>query len=100
MLINEQIADENLFVIDETGKNIGILNKNKALELAKKKKLDLVLFTQAKKLNEKSIAKIIDYKKFLYQQQIKEKLIRKKNNINNKIKELKIKPVIDSHDVE
>lgn len=63
--LNERINHPTLRVIDNQGKQIGVLAKEEALGLAKNQNLDLVLIApQAKP----PVAKIIDFNKFLYQE--------------------------------
>ena len=61
-------------VIDENGEQIGVLSKQEALDLAKNRELDLVLI--AAKANP-PVAKITDFKKFLYNQEKKLKEAKK-----------------------
>jgi translation initiation factor IF-3 len=66
----------------------------KALELADEKELDLVeVAPQAKT----PVCRIMDYGKFRYQQQKKEKDARKKQKVQT-LKEIKMRPKIDEHD--
>ncbi|MCX7881325.1 MAG: translation initiation factor IF-3 [Patescibacteria group bacterium] len=69
-LINYRIEANQLRVIDETGKQIGILTKEEALKKAQEEEKDLVLIAP-KAIP--PVAKIIDFKKFLYQEEKKEK---------------------------
>lgn len=61
-------------VIDENGEQIGVLSKQEALDLARNRGLDLVLI--AAKANP-PVAKITDFKKFLYNQEKKLKEAKK-----------------------
>ncbi|MBI2641297.1 translation initiation factor IF-3, partial [Candidatus Roizmanbacteria bacterium] len=56
------------------GKQVGVLNKEEALRIAREKELDLVLVAPKA---QPPVAKIIDFKKFLYQEEKKEKEARK-----------------------
>ncbi|MGL4647673.1 MAG: translation initiation factor IF-3 [Mycoplasmoidaceae bacterium] len=94
-LLNEDIKDKTLFVIDDNGEKLGELETKKALELAYAKNLDLVLLS---KNNEKAIAKIIDFKKFIYESKKKKKESKKNQNVI-KNKEIKVKPTIGDHDL-
>jgi len=73
-LLNYRIPDGNLRVIDEKGQQLGILNKNEAVKIAQEYELDLVLI--APNANP-PVAKIIDFKKFLYQEEKKNKEAKK-----------------------
>lgn len=57
-------------VIDENGKNLGILTLEKALEISREKELDLIEISPGAA---PPIAKIMEYGKYLYQQQKKER---------------------------
>ena len=85
-----------LRVIDEDGKQIGILSKQEALSVAQEKELDLVLI--APKANP-PVAKVIDFKKFLYQEEKKQKEAKKgiKKSI---VKDIKLSLFIGPADLE
>jgi translation initiation factor IF-3 len=72
--INFRIEASTLRVLDEKGAQIGVLTKQEALNKAQELGVDLVLI--APKANP-PVAKIIDFKKFLYQEEKKEKEARK-----------------------
>lgn len=61
-------------VIDSQGKQVGVLTKQEALNLALEKELDLVLIAPKAK---PPVAKLIDFKKFLYQEKKKEQEAKK-----------------------
>jgi len=72
--LNYRIEAPTLRVIDDQSKQIGVITKQEALRIAQEKELDLVLI--APKANP-PVAKIIDFKKFLYQEEKKQKEARK-----------------------
>lgn len=72
--LNYRIEAVQLRVIDAQGKQVGILNKEEAIKKAQEQELDLVLI--AAKANP-PVAKIIDFKKFLYQEEKKQKEAKK-----------------------
>lgn len=81
-------------VIGDDGAQIGILPIEKAREAAREKQLDLVeIAPQAKP----PVCKIIDYGKFLYEQQKKEKIAKKKQHVTV-LKEIRLHPNTDTHD--
>ncbi|RJQ25407.1 translation initiation factor IF-3 [Candidatus Parcubacteria bacterium] len=83
-------------LIDEEGRQIDVLDRNKALELAQEKGLDLVeVAPQAKP----PVVKLIDYNKFLYQLK-KKKQEEKKKTVVSETKEIRLKPFIDKHDLD
>lgn len=73
-LLNYRIEAPTLRVIDDQGKQVGVLTKQEALKIAVEKELDLVLIAAAAK---PPVAKIIDFKKFLYQEKKKEQEAKK-----------------------
>ncbi len=94
--LNHRIEAPTLRVIDEDGKQIGILSKQEALRVAQEKELDLVLI--APKANP-PVAKVIDFKKFLYQEEKKQKEAKKgiKKSI---VKDIKLSLFIGPADLE
>lgn len=81
-------------IVDDFGEFLGIMEMSAAVDLAKKCNKDLIL------INPKTNTyKIADAGKLKYEQKQKEKQskIQKKTN---KIKEIKLRPVIDKHDLE
>ena len=96
MRINREIRADRLRVISEEGEQIGIMTLRDALARAEEAGLDLVEISPAAK---PPVAKIIDYGKFRYLQQKKEK-DSKKTQVQIKVKEIKLKPNIDTHDFQ
>lgn len=72
--LNDRISAQTLRVLDEKNNQIGVFLKEEALKKAFEQDLDLVLI--APKANP-PVAKIIDFKKFLYQLEKKEKEAKK-----------------------
>ena len=90
--LNWNINAPRLRVINEEGKQIGILTKEEALKLAREKEIDLVeVAPQASP----PVCKLIDFKKFLYQQKKKE---RGKREGKSELKEIRLRPFIGEHD--
>lgn len=93
--INEEIREKEIRVVDSTGEALGIMSSKSALELAESKQLDLVMIApQAKP----PVCKIMDYGKYLYEIQKREKEARKKQKVIN-IKEIRLSPKIEDHDL-
>lgn len=92
--INNNIQCPILLVIDQNNKNLGKIKLEEALELAKKAKLDLVLISKNENFG---IAKILDFKKFLFNEKKNEK---NKNNSTQKVKEINVKPTIGLNDLK
>ncbi|WBW50759.1 translation initiation factor IF-3 [Peptoniphilus equinus] len=94
--INEAIRDKEVRLIDDQGNQIGVVALNHALDLAFEKKLDLVkIAPQAKP----PVCRIMDYGKYRYELIKKEKDSKKKQRVIN-IKEVRLSPSIEIHDLE
>ncbi len=83
-------------LLDEEGKQIGIVTKLEALQKAKELDLDVVEIAQNAK---PPVAKLIDFKKFKYQEAKKEQEIRKSQK-NVGVKEIRLRPFIGQHDFD
>jgi len=94
--INYPIAAAQLRLLDEEGKQIGILSKIEALQKAKELGIDIVEI--AGNANP-PVAKLIDFKKFKYQDAKKERE-SKKTQKNVGVKEVRLRPFIGEHDLE
>lgn len=94
--INENITAKQVRLIDAENENRGIVSLKEALALAEEEGLDLIeISPQANP----PVCKILDFGKFRYEQQ-KRKNEAKKNQKVVEIKELKLRPMIDTHDYE
>lgn len=96
MLVNEKIRAKEVRVIDPEGEQLGILPLKEALNLAREKNLDLVTVAPNAK---PPVCRIMDYGKYKYEQSKREKEARKKQNIIT-VKEVKVRPNIDDHDLD
>lgn len=94
--INYQITSPTLRLLDEEGKQIGIVTKLEALQKAKELNLDIVEIAPNAK---PPVAKLIDVKKFKYQEQKKERE-SKKSQKNVGVKEIRLRPFIGTHDFD
>jgi len=94
--VNLNIRAEQLFVVSDDGKGLGILPREKALEKAKEQNLDLVIVNQKA---DPPVAKITDFRKFLYEERKKQQTTRKKGK-SRELKKLRFKPNIALHDLE
>jgi len=94
--INYQITSSTLRLLDEEGKQIGVISKIEALQKAKELDLDVVEIAPNAK---PPVAKLIDYKKFKYQEQKKERE-SKKSQKNVGVKEIRLRPFIGQHDFD
>ena len=94
--VNEYIESEQVLVIDEQGEKLGILNTQTAIEMAFDRDLDLVVVSPGSK---PPVAKFMDYSKYRYEQQRKAKEMKKKTQAFE-LKEIRLSPTIDKHDLE
>ncbi|MFN3269436.1 MAG: translation initiation factor IF-3 [Candidatus Kapaibacteriota bacterium] len=92
--VNNEIRVEQVRLIDEQGKMIGIFPTREALKIASERDLDLVLIAPQA---DPPVARIIDYGKFIFEQQKKEKAERKKQ-AQQQLKEIRFKWRTDTHD--
>lgn len=94
--VNEEILATKVRVLDVDGTQLGIFSKQDAIRIAEEKDQDLVeIAPQANP----PVCKIIDYGKFRYEQQKREKL-QKKNQTVSILKEIRFHPNTDVHDFE
>ncbi len=94
--INDDIREKEVRVTDSTGEQLGVMATKVAQDLAIAKDLDLVMIApQATP----PVCKIMDYGKFLFEQQKREKEARKNQKVIV-IKEVKLSPQIEDHDIE
>lgn len=96
MRINREIRADKVRVISEAGEQLGIMYLREALAKAEEVGLDLVEIAPTAK---PPVVKIINYGKLRYHQQKKEK-DSKKAQVQIKVKEIKLKPNIDTHDFQ
>ncbi len=94
MIVNEGIRAREVRLIDQNGQQLGIKTKNEALEIAARVNLDVVLVAPNAK---PPVARIMDYGKFKFEQQKREREARKNQRVIN-IKEVRLSPTIDEHD--
>jgi len=92
--INEEIRAREVRVITADGEQLGIMSGRAAQQLAVERHLDLVEIAPTAK---PPVCKIMDYGKFRYEQQKREKEARKKQKTFD-IKEVKLRPGIEDHD--
>ncbi|MCM1328676.1 MAG: translation initiation factor IF-3 [Ruminococcus sp.] len=92
--INEEIRDKEVRVIGNDGTQLGVMPSKEALRLAEEKDLDLVkIAPQA----EPPVCKIMDYGKYLFEQNKREKEARKNQKVVE-IKEIRMFSTIDTND--
>ena len=96
MIINEDIRARELRVIGDNGEQIGVKSLNDALTIAESFGLDLVLVSPNAK---PPVARSMDYGKYRYEMQKKEKEQRKNQKIVT-VKEVRLSPGIEDHDYQ
>ena len=93
---NNRISSPEVQVIASDGENLGVLNTNEAISMAKNQGLDLIEI--APNANP-PVCKIMDMGKYKYDAQKKANLAKKKQKIIA-LKEIKMRPVTETHDYE
>ena len=93
---NNRITAPEVQVIGSDGDNIGIINTNEAISMAKEQGLDLIEIAPNAK---PPVCKIIDMGKFKYDAQKKANVAKKKQKIVL-LKEIKMRPVTETHDYD
>jgi len=94
--INERIFASTLRVLDQEGKQVGVLTRFEALQKAKELGVDLV---EVVPMANPPVARIIDFKKFLYQESKKKNEEKKRSKISE-TKEIRLGPFMNDHDLE
>jgi translation initiation factor IF-3 len=92
--INDQIRITPVRVIDHEGKQLGVLPTKEAIETARRVGLDLVEVAPESK---PPVCRIMDFGKFKYD---KNKRQHKTKQHQQKLKEIRLRPRTDKHDVE
>jgi len=93
---NEKILARELMIIGESGEGLGLMTKEKALEEAKNKGLDLV---EVSPKAQPPIAKFMDYGSFKYQREKMEKKAKAKQK-SSETKTVKVSNRISQHDLD
>ncbi len=94
--VNREIDSPTVQLITDSGDNKGTVDFEEALALAEEAGLDLVEISPN---NKPPVCKILDFGKYKYQAQKKAAEARKKQK-TIEIKEIKMRPNIDTHDYE
>ncbi|MFH0881637.1 MAG: translation initiation factor IF-3 [bacterium] len=92
--INELVRVPEVRLIDEKGEQVGVIPTPDALRRAEAAELDLV---EVAPLANPPVCRIMDYGKFRYEQQKREKSSRKKGH-QTQIKKIRVSPKIEEHD--
>lgn len=92
--MNDQIRVPQVRLVGPDGEQVGVVPTASAVQVAMEAGLDLVeVAAQASP----PVAKIMDFGKFRYEQSVRERESRKKQQ-HQQLKEIKLRPKIDSHD--
>ncbi len=94
--VNEKIRAPEVRVIGLNGEQLGIVPLKKALDLAAEEELDLV---EVAPNATPPVCKIMDYGKFKYQQSKRSQEAKKKQTVIQ-VKEVKVRPKTDEHDLQ
>ncbi len=94
--INEKIRVPEVRLIDENGGQIGVVKTSDAITMAREREVDLVeVAAQASP----PVARLMDFGKFKYEQSKKDREA-KKHQVNVQLREVRMKPKIDEHDID
>ena len=94
--MNERIRAREVRVIGDEGEQIGVMPPFEALKMAREKNLDLVEISPTA---QPPVCRIMDYGKFLYQNEKREREAKKKQKTIT-VKEVKFRINVDDHDYE
>lgn len=94
--INNQIVAASIRLVDQNGEMVGVVSVSEGLKLAEQANLDLV---EVSPNASPPVCKILDYGKYKYEIQKKAHEARKKQKVIQ-IKEIKLRPTIDKHDLQ
>ena len=96
MMINEEIRDREIRLIGPEGEQLGIMSARQALDIAEEKELDLVKIAPTAK---PPVCKLMDYGKYRFEQSKREKEARKNQKVIS-VKEVRLSPTIEEHDMQ
>lgn len=94
--INERIRVPEVRLIDEEGRQVGVVRTAEAIVMARQRDVDLVeVAAQASP----PVARLMDFGRYKYEQSKKERET-KKHQVNVQLREVRMKPKIDEHDID
>ena len=94
--VNDRIRISPIRLIDEEGKQLGIVATDEARALATERGLDLVEVAPGAR---PPVCRLMDFGKYKYAQARKAREAKKKQHIIN-VKEVKLRPKIETHDID
>jgi translation initiation factor IF-3 len=95
--INGGIRADKIRLVDEANNQVGVVERLFALERAQQVGMDLV---EVAPNNDPPVCRIMDYGKWLYEQKRKVRDARKKTHHAGVLKEIRLRPETDPHDIE
>ena len=95
-MINAQIRDKEVRVIGTNGEQLGVMSARDAQKLADEAELDLIKIAPKA---QPPVCKIMDYGKFRYEQQKREKEAKKKQHVVE-TKEIRLSPNVEINDLK
>ena len=96
VMINDEINDAEVRVVDFDGSQLGIMSSKEALRRADEREMDLVKIAPTAK---PPVCKIMDYGKFMFEQEKRLREARKNQKVIT-VKEIRLSPVIEDHDID
>jgi translation initiation factor IF-3 len=95
--INGGIRAEKVRLVDAENNQVGIVERLFALEKSREANLDLV---EVSPTSDPPVCRIMDYGKWVYEQKRKVREARKKTHHAGGLKEVRLRPETDAHDIE
>jgi translation initiation factor IF-3 len=95
--INGGIRVDRVRLVDESNTQVGIVDRNYALDKAKEAGLDLV---EVAPNSDPPVCRIMDYGKWLYEQKRRMREAHKKTHHIGTLKEIRLRPETDPHDID
>ena len=96
LMINEEIRAREVRLMGPEREALGVVSIQEALSKAEEHNLDLVLIAPQA---EPPVCRIMDYSKYRFEQNKKEKEARKNQKVIS-VKEVRLSPSIEDHDLE
>ena len=93
---NDQIRAREVRLIGAESEQLGIVDRNEALQMAREAGLDLV---EVAATADPTVCRIMDYGRFKYEAQKKKQEAKKRQTVIQ-IKEIKLRPKTDEHDYQ
>ena len=94
--INEWIRAKEVLLIGENGERVGVVPVRQAIQMARERNLDLV---EVAPTAVPPVCRILDYGRYKFEQAKKEREARKTRKASL-LREVRLRPRIDSHDLE